>query len=348
MVFWDWMHCLCASGGVAQHGCNEILRLLQESGVSLLDIDHFHRGTVWSVHDRRLPADFFQRSFSREEFGHLKCFASETILASKVLHVFMSENGGSRRWPQLHRIVEIMDVVIGIFQKGDAAYRQAGLLRAYMQELHVLYLEVWGADMIRPKNHYLYHICDCMERHKMCTSTFSNERRNKILNAAYRRVRRKDNSLYCTSIWVKALIRRYKQGGFCPARPLGKARECRLFDNLLSWQHQSPSLSQLCLRASFDGGSLMAGQFLKHSASGVIIQAKFFVVASWSVPSPRSSAFVFGHEYALEADRPNLLQPTGTPQGDGRPFFFELEAARVSLLPVFTAPDGLKIAGACV
>ena len=156
MIHWDWMHCLCASGGVAQHGLNEVLRALQEDGISLREIDEFHRGALWTLNEKHLGQSFFVERWNRDTYGHLKCFASETILACKVLFLFMYEKGGARRWPDLFRVVQILDIIITIFQKGDAAWEKADDMGRYLQELHVLYLEVWGADMIRPKNHFLY------------------------------------------------------------------------------------------------------------------------------------------------------------------------------------------------
>ena len=41
-IFWDWMHCLCASGGIAQLHCNQFLN------------------RIYRLYDKRRVDAFFQ------------------------------------------------------------------------------------------------------------------------------------------------------------------------------------------------------------------------------------------------------------------------------------------------
>ena len=59
-VYWDAMHVLHASGGVAQYECNQLAMQIRRSGGSLAMLDEFAAKVVWRKCQQRLPRTFFQ------------------------------------------------------------------------------------------------------------------------------------------------------------------------------------------------------------------------------------------------------------------------------------------------
>ena len=46
-VYWDFMHCMYASGGIAAYHVNQYARVLLEHGITLVDLDCFQKSIKW-------------------------------------------------------------------------------------------------------------------------------------------------------------------------------------------------------------------------------------------------------------------------------------------------------------
>ena len=74
--YWDAMHCLYASGGVAQFQVNGFINaVLNQSSFELEDFDSF----AASIKGHRLQRSFFQSRVVKKDDAHIKCFALECV-----------------------------------------------------------------------------------------------------------------------------------------------------------------------------------------------------------------------------------------------------------------------------
>jgi len=81
----DWMHGLCASGGVGQYTLNGFVHAVKEAGIPTEDLDAFQSKIKWPSHSRHLSKDFFCKRPSDDPKGHIKAFAGETLQAVQCM-----------------------------------------------------------------------------------------------------------------------------------------------------------------------------------------------------------------------------------------------------------------------
>ena len=158
----DWFHDLLASGGVYQLLVNEVvLDVLEQTGLSLVDIDEFQVGV-------RLPEGPWTKTFFRDRVvekrgAHLKCFASETISAVVVLcFMFASVFEDPAALTQQRRLCTLARASLKILLAGDGAVRLADRLDSVLEELQALLLTLYPWRDI-PKIHFMRHIKDGLQ-----------------------------------------------------------------------------------------------------------------------------------------------------------------------------------------
>ena len=88
-LYWDWMHCLVASGGVAQYQCNSLLANLKSNGISLKDLDDFARQVTMPKTWERLKKPLFQDRLVNGADEHIKAFTSEMMSVIAILGIFL-------------------------------------------------------------------------------------------------------------------------------------------------------------------------------------------------------------------------------------------------------------------
>ena len=87
MIYYDWMHTLLSSGGIAQYACNSFVRSLAKEGVSTEALDRYQQ-SICQVNGgsmRRLPRAFFSKRVVDEPHSHLKGYAGEALTATVIL-----------------------------------------------------------------------------------------------------------------------------------------------------------------------------------------------------------------------------------------------------------------------
>jgi hypothetical protein len=187
--------------------------------------------------------------------------------------------------PKLYRLTVIMDTILDIFGLGDKAWQLATRISQLWQEFHVLVVEVLGLAAVRPKLHYGHHLSRQMEIHKMCTSTFSNERRNRILKRVHRNARHiADPSRVGLSKWADLILEWYGNSDLSGLKPIG-----------LTWQAPrglaatikykcGPGITDIVVskKMEYREGCLKAGDVVVVQA-GVLMQVELCVVAYKSI-----------------------------------------------------------------
>ena len=88
-TYFDWMHCLVASGGVAQYHINVFCLELTRQGIRLEQLDDFKSLIIWpSARKRELTPTFFASRIVKQDSAHLRGFGSEVLQALPVLLLF--------------------------------------------------------------------------------------------------------------------------------------------------------------------------------------------------------------------------------------------------------------------
>jgi hypothetical protein len=185
-IFWDWMHCLVASGGVAQYECNQFCRALTEAGISLMQVDEFAGQTILPSSWSRLPKTFFRDRIVDHPGKHMKAFASEVITAVSILGLFVDTV--LRPLGALAQNIVCFDYmrsIVAVLKSGDDACKLVGELRRLLQ-LHHTAFQILYPTCVKPKVHYLKHCVDCLGRFQCNLNCFGPERKHKDAKNAAR------------------------------------------------------------------------------------------------------------------------------------------------------------------
>jgi len=178
-LYWDWMHCLVASGGVAQYQCNQLLSALQRSGVSLDDLDNFNVQVTVPLTWQKLPKTFFKDRFVNGDDSHMKAFASEMITVIAVLGLFA--DAVLRPIGKLMDHISCLDdlrSIVSVLRCADDAVPLIPELRGRLRQHHVAFMKLYPG-CAKPKIHYLKHCLDCIQKHRCNLSCFAPERKHK-------------------------------------------------------------------------------------------------------------------------------------------------------------------------
>jgi hypothetical protein len=173
------MHCLVASGGVAQFQCNLVLRNLKASGISLKDVDDFASQVIVPKTWQRLTKTFFADRYVDGEKDHIKAFASEMISVIAILGIFL--DAVVRPLGILRDHVSCFDdlrSIVHCLRLGDDVVPLVPRVRQLLRRHHEAFAALYP-ECCKPKLHYLKHAVDCIERFKVNLSCFAPERKHK-------------------------------------------------------------------------------------------------------------------------------------------------------------------------
>ena len=176
-VNWDAMHSIWASGGVAQYQINQFAHQMKLCGVSLADFDEFARLI-------RLKGESYRMRLSsrlkRGDDAHLRAFANESLALVTCLTVFsdavLVPAGVMAEHVQCLRLLYTMQCILFM---GDAARQHARLLGILAKQHLDLYLRLYPRCR-KPKNHYVMHLAEQIERFQRVVTCFSAERHHKL------------------------------------------------------------------------------------------------------------------------------------------------------------------------
>lgn len=178
-IYWDWMHCLVASGGVAQYQCNGFLLALKASGIALASVDEFCNTVCVPSGWSKLTKSFFKDRVVENLDAHMKAFASEMLSAIVVLGIFV--DAVVRPTGKLADHVACFDclrTLVLILKRGDGACPLVAELQRQLRLHHDLFVVLYPA-CVKPKLHYLKHCVDCIGRFGRNLSCLGPERKHK-------------------------------------------------------------------------------------------------------------------------------------------------------------------------
>ena len=163
-IYWDWMHNLVASGGVFQYEANAFLIAVKDTGISLSDVDEIAQTIIWPRKYPKLTHNFFATRVTTDTDGHIRAFAAEMFNVDVVLQVFIEyvlQPAGMLG--EQCTCMGYMRTVLGILRLQDGALQYLPELRTALRNHHTLFLRLYP-NLAKPKLHYMWHVCDCLER----------------------------------------------------------------------------------------------------------------------------------------------------------------------------------------
>lgn len=182
-TFYDSMHVLLASGGLAQYEINELVKVLEENHVGLNQLDVFQRGICLPRNQTKLPRHFFAERIVKDPDSHIKCFAGELLTALPVVALFLElviEPLGILREHRLcfQQLVNI----VGLLKKLDKTVPLVNDLKLAISTHNELFCKLYP-NCAKPKFHWLFHIPENIEHFKANMSCFCPERKHRAVKA---------------------------------------------------------------------------------------------------------------------------------------------------------------------
>ncbi len=181
-VAWDWMHCICASGGVAQHSLAEIVGIIVRAGIPVSQLDEFAQSVChprsWGKFSKRFFAERFVVGSGGCSFSG---FASEVLPIVTVLRLFTDTT--IRPSGSLANVVQYLDSLwdlLSALMSGDAVLDDLPGLRFKLRAHHILFCQMFS-EHVRPKLQYMTHLAQCFQEQRCNVSCFVTERKHRSL-----------------------------------------------------------------------------------------------------------------------------------------------------------------------
>ena len=177
--FCDWMHNLCAAGGVFQYQVNQFCLAVQASGVGVDQLDEFQQSVHVPHSASPLRKSFFRDRVVAAADAHIKAFAGEILSVVPILQLFAKLVLVPLGMLASHiSLLRIAATILDILRMGDGAALHAHLLRDLSKQFHTEYMDVMP-QCCKPKLHYMQRTPAQLERHSKNISCFAPERKHK-------------------------------------------------------------------------------------------------------------------------------------------------------------------------
>ena len=182
-IFWDWMHCLVASGGIAQYQLNQLVLECKRAGVAIADLDAFCKNVSVPSSCSKLRHTFFEDRVVLGSGSHIKAFASEMMSAIPIVGLFLDVvlKPTGKLVDHVH-CFDKLRMIIAHIARGDRAVQDSDTIMVLLQEHHILYHRLYP-DCVKPKLHYLKHAVECIKKFGCNMNCFSPERKHKEAKA---------------------------------------------------------------------------------------------------------------------------------------------------------------------
>ena len=171
----DWLHCLFASKGSAAWEIAGFVGTLEKvlKGIPYFKgkpagqvLDDFARLIHWQNNIKLIPRDFFSTRASSDD-AVFKGFAVELMAAVKVLARFSVAVLLPAQKMQAHcKCMLTLSVITEMLETGDSVVPHVARLRQLIYSHREQVVDVYGADIAKPKLHSQQHVPDCIEKWK--------------------------------------------------------------------------------------------------------------------------------------------------------------------------------------
>ena len=176
-LYYDSMHTLYSSGGIAQFECNQILVRIKRR-IPKRQVQEFFNHI--KLTGGELAFDFFQRVRNSAK-KHVKAFASEVLVMIPCIMLFLDMVVGTNgAFANELKCFQLLYCIRFILEDNDLAVDAAdsGLLDRLIREHHVLFLQLYRLCR-RPKLHFLLHLPKLIRRWRRHLDCFAAERHHR-------------------------------------------------------------------------------------------------------------------------------------------------------------------------
>ena len=176
---YDWMHNVCASGGVGAHHVNQLVRVVAQAGVTLTDITAFIQKVVQPTSNRSLRSFKFEQRIADTSSAPIRAFASEVLSLVPALALMCDVVLGGFDPLREHvacflLLARALDIQTHNNDTLDFLPRLDTLLRQYHKSFCKLY-----PGGVKPKIHYMLRCCQQLLNVGANVSCFAPERAHK-------------------------------------------------------------------------------------------------------------------------------------------------------------------------
>ena len=204
----DFMHDICASGGVGQYEVNGIINTLLSYGVTLADLDGWAKRVSLPKSMTRLPKCFFTNRVVCNAGRYIRAYASELLTAVVVIGFFLDfcVKGNADATLQAHiDSFDLLRIILLCLESGDPDCLPT--LKEAIKVHHAIFIGLYHAT---PKLHHMTHITDFWEYWQTLLSCFGPERHHKLFKQTMRfayKTSTKTALAYDVRTWIRNLAR---------------------------------------------------------------------------------------------------------------------------------------------
>ena len=175
-IYYDWMHNLVASGGIAQYEVNQFLLLVLNSRVSLEDLAQFQKTVHYPKSYNSIRSLDLAARLVNQPGAHIKAFAQE-VLSLVPMMIFFAEMVLMPLGvlPEHTLCLRYLNDILHILRHGDGAVAFVNTLGNLVRQHHELYMALYPA-CAKPKSHYLMHLPEQIQKFGANLSCFAGER----------------------------------------------------------------------------------------------------------------------------------------------------------------------------
>ena len=197
-IYWDWMHCLVASGGVAQYELNQLLRRIQLL-VPLSRLQDFAHHVAFPKGSEFEPKLCLADRMRNGPTKHIKAFASEMLGWIVIVGLFCElVIVPSERLKAEIECFRLLGRIVYLLRLGNGCVAKLSLLKTLLHEHHVRFIALYP-QAATPKLHFLRHIPTCIERWGVLLACFATERKHRAS---------KGIAAFAFRAWCTTLLRR--------------------------------------------------------------------------------------------------------------------------------------------
>ena len=176
-LFWDSMHTVYASGGVAQYECNQYAQEIIGIDISRGQLAEFKNKFTFSPGRGHLRSFVLQERIVRGNESHLRGFASEVLMLVKMFNAFgKMVLGPVGLLPRHSHCIALLDRLGDFFKSGRMTTHEALTLNLPHQQL---YMDLYPG-CAKPKIHYLWHCILDRFQHGVSLDCFAPERKHRF------------------------------------------------------------------------------------------------------------------------------------------------------------------------
>ncbi len=187
-AYFDWMHCIVASGGIAQYEVNQLSMTLHREGFTRQRQDEFAQTLTFPRSQPKMMRNFFTKRISKNVKGHCRSFSAETMAAVVALGAYIDlvirplASDHDSPWQRLAghvRCFSLLRRIVELLRDADHCVPRVDELDGALKSHHELFATLYP-QCVKPKLHFMRHLPEQLRQHGVLLSCFATERKHKF------------------------------------------------------------------------------------------------------------------------------------------------------------------------